>query len=100
MIMSDNRELHNIVYELEEEYKEKSFVLEYEYKNKYHKLEKENKYLHKVIDRFKDTLGKFIKWVCIKFDLGAEDAVIRDFERETHIFIDAEKQIKHERNER
>lgn len=99
-IMSDNRELHNRVYELEEEYKEKSFVLEYEYKNKYHKLEKENKYLHKVIDRFKDTLGKFIKWVCKKFDLGAEDAVIRDFERETHILIDAEKQIKHERNER
>lgn len=100
MIMSDNRELHNRVFELEEEYKEKSFVLEYEYKNKYHKLEKENKYLHKVIDRFKDTLGKFIKWVCKKFDLGAEDAVIRDFERETHIFKDAEKQIKHERNER
>ena len=99
-IMSDNRELHNRVYELEEEYKEKSFVLEYEYKNKYHKLEKENKYLYKVIDRFKDTLGKFIKWVCKKFDLGAEDAVIRDFERETHIFIDADKQIKHERNER
>ena len=42
----------------------------------------------------------FIKWVCKKFDLGAEDAVIRDFERETHIFKDAEKQIKHERNER
>ena len=96
MIMSDNRELHNRVFELEEEYKEKSFVLEYEYKNKYHKLEKENKYLHKVIDRFKDTLGKFIKWVCKKFDLGAEDAVIRDFERETHILIDAEKQIKKE----
>jgi len=97
-IMSDNRELHNRVYELEEEYREKSFVLEYEYKNKYHKLEKENKYLHKVIDRFKDTLGKFIKWVCKKFDLGAEDAVIRDFERETHISIDAEKQIKKEKD--
>ena len=96
MIMSDNRELHNRVDELEEEYKEKSFVLEYEYKNKYHKLEKENKYLHKVIDRFKDTLGKFIKWVCKKFDLGAEDAVIRDFEKETHALIDVEKQIKKE----
>ena len=96
-IMSDNRELHNRVYELEEEYKEKSFVLEYEYKNKYHKLEKENKYLHKVIDRFKDTLGKFIKWVCKKFDLGAEDAIIRNFEKEMHTSFDVEKQIKNER---
>lgn len=97
MIMSDNRELHNRVYELEEEYKEKSSVLEYEYKNKYHKLEKENKYLHKVIDRFKDTLGKFIKWVCKKFDLGAEDAIIRNFEKEMHTSFDVEKQIKNER---
>ncbi len=99
-IMSDNRALHNRVDELEEEYREKSVVLEYEYKNKYHKLEKENKYLHKVIDRFKDTLGKFIKWVCKKFDLGAEDAVIRDFEKETHALIDVEKEIKHEKKEK
>lgn len=96
IIMSDNRALHNRVDKLEEEYKEKSVVLEYEYKRKYYKLEKENKYLHKVIDRFKDTLGKFIKWVCKKFDLGAEDAVIRDFEKETRILLDAEKQIKKE----
>ena len=61
---------------------------------------KENKYLHKVIDRFKDTLGKFIKWVCKKFDLGAEDAVIRDFEKETHALIDVEKEIKHEKKEK
>lgn len=98
IIMSDNRELHNRVDELEEEYKEKSVVLEYEYKNKYHKLEKENKYLHKVIDRFKDTVGKFIKWVCKKFDLGAEDAVIRDFERETRTLLNVEKQIKKEKD--
>ncbi len=96
MIMSDNRTLHNRVDELEEEYKEKYVLLEYEYKNKYHKLEKENKYLHKVIDRFKDTLGKFIRWVCKKFDLGAEDAVIREFEKETRTLLDAEKQIKKE----
>lgn len=99
MIMDDNRALHNRIDELEEEYKEKSVVLEYEYKNKYHKLEKENKYLHKVIDRFKDTLGKFIKWVCKKFDLGEEDLVIRNFEREKHILVDTEKQTKNERNE-
>lgn len=96
MIMSDNRTLHNRVDELEEEYKEKYVLLEYEYKNKYHKLEKENKYLHKVIDRFKDTLGKFIRWVCKKFDLGAEDEVIREFEKETRTLLDAEKQIKKE----
>ncbi len=63
-------------------------------------MEKENKYLHKVIDRFKGTLGKFIKWVCKKFDLGAEDAVIRDFEKETHTLIDVEKQIKKDENEK
>lgn len=33
-----------------------------------------------------------------KFNLPSEDAVIRDFEKESHTFIDAEKQIKHEKN--
>ena len=32
------------------------------------------------------------------FDLPSEDEVIRDFEKETHTFIDAEKQVKHEKH--
>lgn len=108
-IIADNQELHNTVKNLEYEYKEKkktlenefedkSFNLEWQYKNKFHKLEKENQHLHKVIDKFKETTKKFIKWICKKFDLPSEDEIIRDFEKETHTFIDAEKQIKHEKH--
>ena len=53
--------------ELEEEYKEKSFELEHKYHNKIHKLEKENSHLHKIINKFWDTLEKFISWICRKF---------------------------------
>ena len=106
-IIADNQELHNTVKNLEYEYKEKkqelesefedkSLNLEWQYKNKFHKLEKENQYLHKIIDKFKETTKKFIKWICKKFDLPSEDEVIRDFEKETHTFIDVEKQIKRE----
>ena len=108
-IIADNQELHNTVKNLEYKYKEKkktlenefedkSFNLEWQYKNKIHKLEKENSHLKKVIDKFKETTKKFIKWICKKFDLPSEDEVIRNFEKETHTFIDAEKQIKHEKN--
>ena len=37
---------------------------------------------------------KFIKWICKKFDIGAEDKLIRDFEKETKISLDAEEQIR------
>lgn len=108
-ILADNKELHNTVKNLEYEYKEKkktlehefedkSFDLEWQYKNKIHKLEKENNHLKKVIDKFKETTKKFIKWICKKFDLPSEDEVIRDFEKETHTSIDAEKQVKHEKH--
>ncbi len=108
-IIADNEKLHNTVknleYEytekkktLESEFKDKSFDLEYEYKHKIHKLEKENSHLKKVIDKFKETTKKFIKWICKRFDLPSEDEVIRDFEKETHTFIDAEKQVKHEKH--
>ena len=106
-IIADNKELHNTVRNLEYEYTErkktlesefedKSFNLEWQYKNKFHKLEKENQYLHKIIDKFKETTKKFIKWICKKFDLPSEDEIIRDFERETRTSLDAEKQIKRE----
>ena len=110
-ILADNKELHNTVKNLEYGYKEKkktlenefedkSFNLEWQYKNKIHKLEKENQHLHKVIDKFKETITKFIKWICKKFDLPSEDEIIRDFEKETHTFINAEKQIKKEDREK
>ena len=110
-ILADNKELHNTVKNLEYEYKEKkktlehefenkSFNLEWQYKNKFHKLEKENQHLHKVIDKFKETISKFIKWICKKFDLPSEDEIIRDFEKETHTFIDAEKQVKKEEHDK
>ena len=110
-IIADNQELHNTVknleYEytkkrktLEHEFEDKSFNLEWQYKNKFHKLEKENQHLHKIIDKFKETISKFIKWICKKFDLPSEDEIIRDFEKETHTFIDPEKQLKHEEREK
>ena len=117
-ILADNEELNNTVKHLEKEYKkksnklefdfnnkkdklakeykEKSFELEHKYHNKIHKLEKENSHLHKIIDKFWDTLEKFISWICKKFDIAEEDNLVRDFQKETNTFIDPEKQIKYE----
>jgi len=100
-ILSDNAELHTQVDNMNAEYKVKEMNLEWKYKNRIHDLEKENKYLYKVVDRFKDTIVKFIQWICKKFDMGAEDEVVKNFERETGTYLDAEKQIRQEehRNE-
>jgi len=99
-IMYDNEELHNEVDKIKSEYRKKEFDLEWGYKSQIRDLEKENKHLHKVVNKFKDTIDKFIKWICKKFDMGAENNLIRDFEKETKICLDAEKQIKREDKER
>ena len=121
-IIADNKKLHNTVKEikheyqnknntldlkydnrkkeLEKEYQEKSYNLEYEYKYKVSKLEKENSKLHKIIDKFYETIDKFIHWICVKFDIAEEDNLIRDFQKETNTFLDPEKQIKHEEMEK
>ncbi|MEE0865316.1 MAG: MobV family relaxase [Clostridia bacterium] len=99
-IMADNEKLHCEVNNIKTEYDKKEFELEWKYTNKINKLEKENRFLHKVIDRFKETIDIFITWICKKFDMGAENNLIRDFERENNIMIDAEKQIKHEEREK
>ena len=99
-IMLDNEELHNEVDKIKSDYKKKEFNLEWEYKSQIKGLEKEKKHLHKVVDKFKETIDKFIKWICKKFDMGAENNLIRDFERENHIFLDVEKQVKREEREK
>ena len=99
-ILSDNRELHNQVDNIKAKYKEKEFDIELKYKSKIKSLEKENNHLNIVIDKFKESIGKFIEWICQKFDMVAEDNLIRKFEKETRTYLDAEKQIAKEDREK
>ena len=121
-ILADNEELHNTVKnlehkykiksnnldfdfnkrkkELEEEFEKKSYNLEYEYKGKYRKLEKENNRLQKIIDKFYETVDKFIVWICHKFGIGESKELIKNFQEENHTFIDPVKQLEHEEREK
>ena len=95
-IIADNEELHNIVKNIEFDFKKKSFDLEYEYKKKYNKLEEENYRLNKIIDKFYETVKRFINWICNKFGIGESQELIRDFQKETNTYIDPVKQIEYE----
>ncbi len=97
-ILADNTKLHKEVDNIKSEYKQKEFDIEWKYKSKIKGLEKENSRLNKIIDKFYETIDKFIHWICKKFDMGAENNLIRDFQKETNTFLDAEKQLKHEEN--
>lgn len=121
-ILADNKELHNTVKHLEHEYKKKNntldlrfenrkreleqefqnkeFNIEYKYKSKIRSLEKENTHLHKIIDKFYETVDKFIVWICHKFGIGESKELVKNLEEETLSFIDPVKQIKHEEREK
>ena len=99
-ILANNKELHNTVKQIEKDFENKTFDIEWKYKNKIRSLEKENNHLHKVVDKFKETIGKFIRWICKKFDMGDENNLIRNFKKETNTCLDAEEQIKHEEREK
>ena len=95
-IIADNEDMHNQLDEMKSAYSKKERDLEWTYKSKIRGLEKKNKYLHKIVDRFKETIKVFVHWVCKKFELGTEDDLVRDFQKENHILLDAEKQIQKE----
>ena len=40
-----------------------------------------------------ETVKKFIKWICNKFELPSEDEIVRNFEKETGNSLNAEKQF-------
>lgn len=98
--MADNRDLHKQIDDIKAEYKQKEDNLEWKYKYRINKLEKENGYLHNVIYKFRETIHKFIEWICVNFNMGAGDTLIRDFERKTRICLDGEEQIKREEREK
>ena len=93
-------EFNNRKYELENEFKEKEFNIEYKYKHQIKRLEKENSHLHKIVNKFYETVEKFIDWICHRFDIGESKQLIKDFEKQTNTFIDPEKQLKKEDRER
>ena len=99
-IMADNKKMHNQVKNIKAEYKEKEFDLEWKYKSKIKSLEKENKHLHKIVDKFYETVEKFIKWICHKFGMGEAKELVRNFEKDTNTLIDPEKQLKNEEREK
>ena len=122
-IMQNNKELNEKVKQLEKDYETKAENLKYEFEYKLNdvkndfndrnrdlrrmfdkqveKLEKENKHLHKLLDKFKETLGKFIHWICRNFSMnGDETKLVRDFEKETGNYLDPEKQLIKEKRER
>lgn len=56
--------------------------------------------MHKIIDKFYETVDKFIKWICHKFGIGESNKLIKNFQEETHTFIDSVKQLEYEEIEK
>ena len=99
-IIADNENLHNQVDNIKSEYKQKEFDIEWKYKSKIKILEKKNNHLHKIVDKFYETVEKFIGWICHKFGIGESKELVRSFEQETNTLIDPEKQLKKEEREK
>jgi len=53
-------------------------------------------FLYKIIDKFKETLDKFIKWIVKKFSTWSADDLIRKFEYENNLSINPIEQIEKE----
>ena len=48
----------------------------------------------------RETIHKFIEWICVNFDMGTGDTLIRDFERETRTCLDGEEQKKRKKKKK
>ena len=56
--------------------------------------------MHKVVDKFYETVEKFIDWICQKIGIGESKELVREFEKKTNTLIDPEKQIRKEEREK
>ena len=99
-ILEKNIELKEKCETLESSYnmklQEEKTKIQDKYENRIYNLEKENNFLRKVINTLQKTVEKFIHWICVKFSISEEDALIRNFELENDTYIDPVKQIEYE----
>lgn len=86
-------ELENKEKELKLKFESKAYNIENQYKKEIKKLQQEYKHLNIMIDKFKITLKRFIKWLCHKFSYPSEDELVRDFEKKTYTNFNFEKQL-------
>lgn len=106
-ILAENEELKNKCRDMEEDFDIKVNKIRTECESEMKRTEKklygviddlynENNRLNKMIDRFKETVSKFIKWVCNKFTVNSEEQLMRDFQKETNMNFRVEEQIDYE----
>ncbi len=95
-ILQEKVNLENKCSILEKDFHNKELELKRNLNKKYDELLSENIYLNKIINTFEKTIKKFISWVCKKFTVSEENALIRDFQQETNTFMNPDKQIEYE----
>lgn len=94
-LLKEKQNIQDKYRHLEKSFDEKVGKIEHKYDKKANSLEKEIKYLNRVIDTMRNTVSKFITWVCNKFSV-AVDVAIRDFEKENNLHLNPEMQIQKE----
>jgi len=92
-LLSENKKLNTQCTELKQNFEFKKIQIENMYQSKIRKLEKQISNLEKIIDKFKVTIKKFIKWICKKFEIPSEDDLIRKFQSETYTTLNIDKQL-------
>lgn len=53
-----------------------------------------------MIEKFYETVDKFIVWICNKFGLGESKELVYKFQEETNTYLDPENQLKYEEREK
>ena len=60
----------------------------------------QQKPLKLVKQRNQKNKKKQVNWICHKFGIGESKDLVKNFEEETHSFIDPQKQLEHEEREK
>ena len=78
---------------LKSDYESAVYKIEKEAKKKVRELERENKALYRIISTLQHTIEKVFSWVADKFNVKDKEELKEDFENDTYISLDVEKQI-------
>lgn len=104
-IYHSNEKLQEKCNKLEKELEDTKFDMKFDYQNEINQLnyqhQKEVKKLKKQIEKFerifesvKEKIKSFVKWVCKKLSIQSKEEVIHQFEKDTYVNFDIERQMK------
>ncbi|MBQ9313630.1 MAG: plasmid recombination protein [Clostridia bacterium] len=87
------KELEDTKFDMKFDHQNEINQLNYQHQREIKRLKKQIEKIERILENVKEKIQAFIQWVCKKLSVPTEEKIIKEFENDTYISFDIERQM-------